>query len=330
MNNELRIKIYARKDSPGVRKFVLVVVAFTLLLFYPFTLAQAQNLDIGISPPITELVIKPGATYQARYLLSNFSDSDQIFIPQLFTMNAKDEFGTAEIADEPLSVASPYYNWFSINNTPFDRAAIKIRSGLTIEVPVLIAVPQDSQEIDHYFAIVFESDPTLTLGGTGQVAQGGIATNLLISVSETGLPEKNALVEEFKVPKIIDSFFPINYKVRIKNSGNSYFKPIGEIRTTGYFLNSSLNLAPQNILSGTIREIKCLADEELVDCTIDPPFLFGNYNALLSFTLDEEGRKVTKSENTFAFPFSATAVALGIFFLVKKIKKKKKLIGFEP
>lgn len=306
-------------------KLVLVFAALVLGIFGKSTnTIYAQTLDLGVTPPITEVIIAPGADYQARYLLSNFSDSDVILTPKLYKMQATDEFGTAKIADDPEDETSDYYHWFSINGQRFNQTGIKIRTGLTIEVPVLLSIPEDTQEIDHYFSIVFASDPTTTLAGSGQAIQGGIATNMLIAVSKTGLPQKNAVVEEFSFPKIVDSFFPPTYTVRIKNSGNSFFKPIGDITTTGYFLDSSLKLAPQNILSGTIREIKCLDDEDLVNCTINSKFLLGTYKTQLAFTLDTEGRKIVTSETIFAFPFLGTIAIFGVWIFVKKVRKSSK------
>jgi hypothetical protein len=44
----------------------------------------------------------------------------------------------------------------------------------------------------------------------------------------------------------------------------------------------------------------------------------------LSFTLDEEGKRVSARRPTFAFPFIGGALGLAVWIIAKKVMKSKK------
>ncbi len=310
------------KHKQSAAKLLCFALLLTSLFAASLKLINAQKVELGISPPITEVIIAPGKKFTQRYIVSNFSESDIVLTPLIFKLTAKDEFGTADIANEP-ETQGPFFNFFSIAQGKLDGGKlIKIGKDQTIELPLTITIPEGSQEIDYYASFVLQSTSSLQNLGSGQITNAGIATNLLISVSKSGLPQKNASVIEFSAPKIIDSFFSIPYQIRIKNTGNSFFKPIGDIETKGLFVNQRLNIAPQNILSGTVRQVKCVKNEELVECKTDSQFLLGKYTHNLVFTLDEEGKQVSADTETIALPFGLIFALFVPFFIFKFIYAK--------
>jgi hypothetical protein len=101
----------------------------------------------------------------------------------------------------------------------------------------------------------------------------------------------------------------------IKNTGSAFFKPIGAItiEQKPYGTNTTLNLAPENVLTGSTRNITCIDGQSLIPCQVPGKFLIGIYKATVSFTPDGSGEAVSKTVYTVAFPFS---ILIGIIILI--------------
>lgn len=256
-------------------------------------------MNLSISPPILELIIQPGKTVKQTYAVSNDGNNTNLTAKIVYFTPA-DSIGNINLT----AIEAP--DWVSFN---------KESSILTI------SPPENAEEIDHFLTLVFETKEPADLlneNSTSYVSQ--IGTNILLTVSKDGNPKKSAEIVEFSAPKIIDSLFSqINYQITLKNNGNSFWKPIGKITTK----NEILNLAPQNIISGSTRKINCIENENLFSCALQNKFVIGKITSKLEFSTDSEP-KIYKTETvTYSFPFLLLLVLLLLNIIFKIWQRKK-------
>lgn len=293
--------------------FLFVLLA--LLAFTPTAIhAQGLGLSLSISPPLLEVMIMPGKQITQTFAITNTgSDGYAKFtLAQLFP---KDEYGNVAADDgADLTGPLPYAGWFTLPEKTF------IRAGEEKTVTLKVSPPAAAPEKDYYFTLFYEIE-------TDNTTKAKIGANILISVSNDGIPAKKAGEINLKAPKIIDSLQSLTYNLKIANAGQFLFKPVGAIEITPALGEKKiLKLAPVNIISGSARVIPCLENETLKECKLNQKVLLGVYKAKVSFTADETGPiKYTAQTVTVALPFSIafglTTIILG-YLAIKRLTKK--------
>lgn len=265
---------------------------------------KAQNaISLSVTPPLLELTIQPGKEVKQTYSVGS-DGSDVILVPKIVYFTPSDENGGIDLTEDDAP------NWIKYNKDP-----IKIKNGGKVEYNVIISPPSDTEEIDHFLTLIFETQPPSDVLTENSVFyKSKIGTNILLTISKDGNPKKAAEIVNFNVPKIIDSIFnSFDFDVVLRNSGNSFWKPNGKITVNG----NRLKLAPQNILSGTNRKISCLDNENLVSCSIKNKFFVGKVVSAIEFSLDDDPKIYKKEVTTIAFPFSLTVIVLTLLTLIR-------------
>ncbi len=249
-------------------------------------------MNLSISPPIFEAVVQPGKTVKQTYAIS--SDVDNIKLtPDIVYFLPDGNNGNISLTDSKVP------DWIF-----FDQKS----SVLTI------SPPENAEEVDHFMTLVFTSESPVDLTNQNSTSiSSQIGSNILLTISKDGNPKKSAEIIEFSAPRVVDSFLnPIAYNLTLANNGNSFWKPIGKIVTK----NETLNLAPQNIISGSSRKISCIENENLINCKLQNKFVIGKITSKLEFLLDNDP-KIYKAETvTYSFPFILILafIILGIIF----------------
>jgi hypothetical protein len=295
--------------------FIWVLGYLVIWLFATPSVAMAQEVSLSISPPITELTIQPGKSFNQVFTLKN--DGAPVTVtPKIFPFIPLDKQGHAEIIEDKNSV-DVFASWFY-----FDQSPVSLGTTGSRDFYLKITPPATAEEKDYYFTFIVEVQNDNNLGINNSLAQARIGANLLISVSKDGNPQKKASAITFSAARLIDSFSTLNYKVVIGNTGFSFFKPTGKITVDQIFGSTTvLNLAPLNVLVGGAREISCIQSEEIVPCTLPGKFLIGIYRSDLNFTIDDSGTAIAKQIYTIAFPFSVLISIIVIFIIYRIIKR---------
>ena len=256
-------------------------------------------MNLSISPPILELIIQPGKTVKQTYAISSDGNNTNL-IPKIVYFTSADNAGNINLTD----IEAP--DWIS-----YDQKS----SVLTI------SPPENAEEVDHFMTLVFTSESPVDLTNQNSTSiSSQIGSNILLTISRDGNPKKSAEIVEFSAPRIVDPLLnPISYNLTLANNGNSFWKPIGKIVTK----NETLNLAPQNIISGSSRKISCIENENLIKCELKNKFYIGKITSKLEFSIDNDP-KIYKAETiTYSFPFMLILafIILGIIFKVWRRKK---------
>lgn len=305
-----------------IKKFfvgnLLVILLLTSYIIHHTSIANAQSLGLGIYPPLLEVTLMPGKTITQVYKLSNPGEVDLMMTSSIVSFEPSDETGGIKfMADaERLKPIS-----FSFLNADLRLGqTFPLPAGKTQEIVLILKVPETAPEKDYYATFLFQTAPMKGYGNlSASQAQAKIGTNLLITVSRTGKPFKKAMVEEFRLFNcsricLIDSFSQPQFVIRVKNTGHSYFKPLGNIILHGWFnQEETLELLPQNILSDFSREIQCQIDDKVGPCQGKTKFLIGAFNAKLEFGLDDFSSQYQQEIRFIAIPIK---LVLGLFILV--------------
>ncbi len=281
------------------------VSAILVLSLFPKNVI-AQTISLSVTPPIVEVMIAPGKSIKQTFTISNDGGNTLIF-PKIVYFTPSDNAGNVDLTED----LAP--EWVK-----YDKAPFNLKSGQKHDFKISIDPPEDTEEIDHFLTLIFESDvPTDILGQSSALFTSQIGSNILLTISKDGNPKKSASIVKFSAPKVIDSSFgKINYQLELKNNGNSYWKPNGKIIVN----DTQLKLAPQNILSGFSRKVMCIKDETLIECSPENNKIIGIIKSNLEFQLDDESKIYKAETTTYSFPFTGFVI---LIFLLTTFKRRR-------
>ena len=316
----------AKRKNRCTTYCLLLAVSFVIFLS-SYRIINAQNISLGISPPLTEIMIQPGKDFTQNYQLANEA-AQTVIKARVVTFTSADKYGNVKLLEKYDDSLGDYLSWFKVVEPQLNaKSAFVIAPGATKNVTVKIDVPENASEGDYYVTLLFETDNSALISGETSGVNAKIGTNILLTVSKDGNPERSSEIVNFSVPHFTDSFREINYKVVLANTGSAYFKPIGNI-TVRPFLGKErvLEIAPQNILASSQREYPCVNDNTLIRCTLNDKFLLGTYIAKLEFQIDGEGETYEATTTTITFPYLflvAIFISISILFTIKVYKTRK-------
>lgn len=311
-------------------KFVIFVCFVCNLFFWNLIFAKhslAQTLGLSIYPPINEIMIVPGKSVTQTFTITNDGNDGNARI-YIVPFRTEGEYGDI-LLDEKNPVASSlmYSSWFDITS-PVSGFGEKfyLPRGKSMDVVVKISPSVNAAEKDYYFTLIYELESDTGEGSiyTGPTTSARIGANILISLSKDGNTQKAFDIAEFSAPKVIDSLAKLKFNVRVENLGSYLIKPSGKITikpTLGR--EEALDIAPLNILSGSVRNIPCLMGEETVICQSKHKVFIGVYKSTLEISANENPGGQSKTITTIALPFSLIGVFVLVFATYKIIKRPK-------
>ena len=309
-----------------------LILLFTIASYLSPSLAQINSFSLSITPPLVEITIQPGKKILYTFDIENHSPAPITLQANIVSFSPIDEHGHIQINSSQSNY--PAANFFSLLNAHLDlNQPFTLKSHEKRQLILRIKIPNQTAEQDYYQTLLLQqiNPQQININNSTQFL-GGIGSNILLTVSQSGSPQKEAEIIEFHpqnliLGKFVDSLKPIKMILRFKNIGHAFFKPIGDIsfQKTNASKNNqppSLTLRSENILPDTIRTIKCLEG----DCQFQNPPLFGSYQAKLNFRLEPKGDKKQARVTFWLLPLPLIGglffiLILGIFFLIIANKK---------
>lgn len=285
----------------------------------------AQTLGLSISPPITEIMIIPGKEVTQTFTISNDGQDGMAKI-YIIPFRAQGENGSVVLDERSLvTEPSPYASWFKISSPvkSFGQE-FYLGGGQSKNVDIQISPPETATEKDYYFTLIYEmsNDVPGGIAPIGPTNKARIGANMLISLSKDGNPQKSLNIVEFSAPRIIDSLGKLNFNIRIGNYGSYVFKPEGKITIKPLIgASETLNVAPLNVVSNSIRNIPCIENENTFSCKSTQKILVGIYKSTLKIEADNQESYQEETVTTIAFPFSILLAIIFVIFTYKIIKK---------
>lgn len=274
-------------------------------------------LDLSFSPPILEIIARPGATITQAYEITNNSDTSVNLIPSVVPFIPQGIDGA--VSYDNLS-QNPNIE-FSLQNTDFGLNKTFLLSPhqtkqLVLKIKTLSNIPQSDS---YYTFFLTQPEISAITNSTSTSTTGRIGSHILLSTSDTQNQEISASVSRLKTsPPIKDVFFtPISFSAQVDNLTDHYFKTDGKLTV---FKNGSVvkewKLYPQNVLAQHSRSIQC-ADNDLkpVACQLPSPLWPGAYSVQI------ESNTASTSTIFFVLPLSPILVLAFVFLIVLALRK---------
>lgn len=176
---------------------------------------------LTISPPLFDVSGNPGDVILQRIKVLN-----ETAVPLRITIALNDfssngdEQGTPKFFAPITGVEMGLTNWLSLNKSDFT-----LKSKESRELPFAINIPKNATPGGYYGAIVLSSSAVNVNAGVGVGSQ--IASLILLRVN--GVIKEEARISSFLIERPFPDSLPVNFTVRLENTGNAHLKPSGEI-----------------------------------------------------------------------------------------------------
>jgi hypothetical protein len=292
--------------------YLLYVICF---MFVPQV--HAQSLSLSLTPPLLEVMIKPGKSITQVFRLTN--EGEPVFItPRLV------EYTENGIKENERFAPEPWINFLpgSLSlNQPF-----LLHTGETRGLVLRVAPPAGLPDANIYRVLLFESQPNPSDPSDSEsMIQSKIGSILLLNVTTSGITKKDAQISRFELPNLIDSFDPLRAEIHVKNTGTTYFRPIGQISLQGPVGKGIYKIEPAVWLAGQTRILNTSPEDQNVPYSLNlPGFYLGKYEVVVEFTLDESTIKLSQKKTFYALPWKIAVCLLIIILFVILIRRRRK------
>ncbi len=197
--------------------FLGLLTAFILI---PFGVSRAQSFQIITSPLPIKLTLKPGQSTSINLRVKNQGITTEPISVGLMKFTASSDNGSPNISK--LS-PSDNYSWIT-----FSPSLIQAKPDIWYTVVMNINVPKTAS-LGYYLAATFSSQtPTQDQKTSVANLNGVVATPVLINVVTPNEKQSMDLVS-FSADQGFYEYLPANFSVLLKNTGNIYLSPIGNI-----------------------------------------------------------------------------------------------------
>lgn len=305
-----------------MKRIALITLAAATVLSFAATTTSGAASDPGqaleIAPPMLSLSGNPGDTIKANVNIRDVSVSPLVVTSQVNDFGAEGENGIPKIS---LDTTNP--NPYSLISWVKPLGQLTLQSKQIDILPVSIVIPKDAAPGGYYGVIRFTAAAPQS-NTTSVTLSASLGTLIFLRVN--GQAKESASLEEFSTSQNGNKMFlfeaaPVNFNIRVNNSGNVYEQPTGQIAVSDMFgnliANVNVNLERRVILPGSIRKFDASLDKSV----IGDRMLFGRYTAKLTMTYGADGQKVTTELSFFVIPWKLILIGLSViiggFFLVR-------------
>ena len=318
----------------------ILLTLYSLLLSPP---ASAQQLSLSMTPPLLEVVMKPGKSILIAYSVFNLADPAVLRsrVSSFEPLNTRGDIRIKENLEGPIR--------FTLDNADLqmgDSFFAKTRDKK--QLLLRIRAPEGAPEGDYYYTFLVEAQaPPGAEGVSSSQTQGRIGSNILITLTNSGRVDINGKISSFDVLsgfpmnffgkkiRIFDSADKIPVRLEAANEGRNLIKPNGDITLTGNFgEKSTYSILPQNILAGSRRFLTATPSAELFRPLPEPVslvlsgFFLGNYKLSTKMSFGEGSPNVFGETSFFALPIKflmglLIVIVLGLY-LVRRFGQPEK------
>ncbi len=262
-----------------MKKILFTVVALFALGLFALDSASAFTVD----PSLVSANLNPGESKNLKVTLSNNSESPIAVQPKLYAAQAgNNETGFPSFT--PAAEGDTLANWIKFIN---NETRIVLNANESRDVVFTISAPADAAPGGHYASIGWGviTDPTAEAGAT---ISGEIMTNIALDVP--GEVFENGAIASFSTVDSKTKYekLPIEFSIRVQNSGNRHFKPTGAIVIKNMFGATAATLPVNdaivgggNVLPNSTRQFKAEWTEG---------FALGKYTASANIILGSAGQ----------------------------------------
>lgn len=300
-----------------ISKTTLAALTLSVFIFHSAsaatTPAQTSGQALELAPPLVTLKANPGQKVTAQISLRDVSPTSLRVTNQIDDFTAAGEDGTPKLLlDETEPVPYSLKKWIA------PIAPLTLKSREIKNIAVTINVPANASPGGYYGVIRFSgAPPELENSGVSLSASLGA----LVFLRVNGQANEKLSIADFYAQKESKkgSLFeaaPITFVQRLKNEGNVFEQPTGQVTIKDMFGNQlatlAINQPPRNILPSSTRKFETALDST----NIGDKFLFGKYTAELQVHYGENPQTVTKKISFWVIPYKLIfAIIIGLIIL---------------
>lgn len=207
------------------------------------------NLDLTVSPVAINLSTKPGEAVETEVKVQNKAIGPEYLQIDLAKFRADESGARPELLD--IEPGDEFANWVSFSEQEF-----VVNPGEWKKIKVTFAPPADAA-LGYYLTLIFNRQSIITPGLRETVVTGAPAILMLVDVDSPNAKRELQLVE-FVADQSFYEYLPVEFTVRVHNTGNIHIVPTGDI-----FIDRgqqhdvailSLNEGASNILAASERD----------------------------------------------------------------------------
>ena len=309
-----------------MKKFLLLAVVTFCSLFLSVNAKMVQAADdpttdptgrnITITPPTMELFANPGDTITDKIRVINNANTTSTFGITIEDFKAVGEDGSVGFDDQKSTTFS-LASWVTPEIKSFTLAPNEEKT-----INFSIQVPKDAEPGGHYASVLAK------IGGDAKVQSGASVVSRvgsLILLRVSGNVKEAANIESFTSSKFFYNSLPVDFELRVKNSGNNHIRPRGTILITNTFGQkvTEISLEGSNVLPDAIRKMESSWKQ-------DNKMAVGFYTATLVSTYGQQNLPLSATVRFLVCPtwliYTLSGLLLLIIVLVLSKKKIKKMV----
>lgn len=319
-------RLTSKITSRSVKLALVGLFSLSSALFGLVSHASAETFDLvaeqglQVSPVIIELNGEPGKSYSLDVNVMNVTGTELTYGTEFADFRAKDETGSPEIVEEgDLPEGASVRKWLSAIDTfqlgSHQRQALKVK----------VSIPKKAEPGGHYGVITFTGRVP---GSDDEQVSVRVKTGILVLIRVAGDIKESLSLESFtatsknSTPWFIENA-PIDFTVRLKNTGNVHVKPSGTIEVRNMFGGlvgkTAFNAAKGNVLPDTVRRF---------EQSINKDWMVGRYTADLVAGYGTDGKALTSTIDFWVIPYkpllALLALLITILFVLRRILKAYK------
>lgn len=289
-------------------KILTLITLFIFIAVFPLQAsAQSNPINLTLSPISIQLESKPGAQLTSQIRIRNNGKEDESLMLSLGTFIADSTGENPKLIDAKEN--DNFIEWLK-----FENNQINVAPGEWKQIPFTIDVPSEAVYSYNYAIFVTRSNETKSLENAETLIKGSPAILVLLNI-DSPEAKKEIVLESFKSTNWFVESLPYEFDIAIKNTGNVYVSPFGNIFIDGQN-KKDIAVLPVNpnsnvILPSTQREYRIKWDDGFPikgdgflgfdwDFSKTDRFRFGRYTAHVILVYDNGERDIA-TESTLTF-----------------------------
>lgn len=298
-----------------VTLFSTLTTVFAFVIIFTHSVgAQAAGTGqaLEIAPPVLVLSANPGQTIQAKLMLRDVSKGSLIVTNEINDFTASGEDGTPKILVDQTK-PGPY----SIKDWVEPISELTLQAKQLKNLNISINIPKNVSP-GGYFGVIRFTAIAPELKGTGVALSASLGALVMVKVN--GMVKEDLSVESFYAAQNDHAgnffeFAPIQLTTRVKNTGNMYEQPSGQVVVTDMFnkkvVTLGVNQPPRYILPQTIRKFTSTIDST----NIGDRILFGLYHAKVTLTYADK-QTLTQEISFWVIPYRLILLIIVLIVIV--------------
>jgi hypothetical protein len=282
-----------------------LAVAFILLAPAGPAFAQSETQSVKIEPAIIEERIDPGQSVTKSIRITNPTASVQTYYLLVRDILDVNESGQPTFAEEGKVQESGVSAWIRLS-----QKSLSIRPGETKEAIFTVTAPKDAFPGGHFGGVFASVVPPKQAQNSSAIA---FQVGTILSFRISGQANEAARIREFRSDKGLYSKGPVNFTVRVENLGNVLVRPQGFVDIENMFGRKIATLDLNAEGAGVYPQ----KDRPFLVGWDSPKFAFGRYQAIVSLSYGEDGKKTISSFMSFwVLPLNLIVPVLGTLLAV--------------